>query len=140
MSVGPVEVTVVKFPGNQFKGEIAPALAELIESGTISVIDLIFLWTDENGELTVKELEELEDEDRSAFEVVVADQTDLLSETDTKEIAELIGPNSSAAILVFEHAWATKLRDAIVNAEGELVFSERIPRDVVEEAVAAAQT
>jgi hypothetical protein len=71
---------------------------------------------------------------------VVADQTDLLSETDTKEIAELIGPNSSAAILVFEHAWATKLRDAIVNAEGELVFSERIPRDVVEEAVAAAQT
>ena len=138
MSVGPVEVTVVKFPGNQFKGEIAPALADLIEAGTISVIDLVFLWTDENGELTVKELEELEDEDRSAFEVVVADQTDLLSETDTKEIAELIGPNSSAAILVFEHAWATKLRDAIRNAEGELVFSERIPHDVVEEAVAAA--
>ena len=140
MSVGPVEVTVVKFPGNQFKGEIAPALADLIESGTINVIDLVFLWTDENGELTVKELEELEDEDRSMFEVVVSDQTDLLSEDDTKEIAELIGPNSSAAILVFEHAWATKLRDAIVNAEGELVFSERIPRDVVEEAVAAAQT
>jgi hypothetical protein len=140
MSVGPVEVTVIKFPGNQFKGEIAPALADLIEAGTITIIDLVFLWTDENGELTVKELEELEDEDRSAFEVVVADQTDLLSETDTKEIAELIGPNSSAAILVFEHAWATKLRDAIVNAEGELVFSERIPRDVVEEAVAAAQT
>ena len=140
MSVGPVEVTVVKFPGNQFKGEIAPALADLIEAGTISVIDLIFLWTDENGELTVKELEELEDEDRSMFEVVVSDQTDLLSEDDTKEIAELIGPNSSAAILVFEHTWATKLRDAIVNAEGELVFSERIPRDVVEEAVAAVQT
>ena len=52
----------------------------------------------------------------------------------------MVGPNSSAAILVFEHAWALKLRDAIVNAEGELVFSERIPRDVVEEAVAAAQT
>jgi hypothetical protein len=111
MSVGPVEVTVIKFPGNQFKGEIAPALADLIEAGTINLIDLVFLWTDENGELTEKELEELEDEDRSAFEVVVADQTR-----------------------------ATKLRDAIVNAEGELVFSERIPRDVVEEAVAAAQT
>jgi Family of unknown function (DUF6325) len=140
MSVGPVEVTVVKFPGNQFKGEIAPELAKLIETGTIRVIDLIFLWTDENGELTVSELEELEDEDRAAFEIVVTDRTDLLSDTDTKEIAELIGPDSSAVILVFEHTWATKLRDAIVNAEGELVFSERIPRDVVEEAVAAAQT
>jgi Family of unknown function (DUF6325) len=140
MSVGPVEVTVVKFPGNQFKGEIAPELAKLIETGTIRVIDLIFLWTDENGELTVSELEELEDKDRSAFEIVVTDRTDLLSDTDTKEIAELIGPDSSAVILVFEHTWATKLRDAIVNAEGELVFSERIPRDVVEEAVAAAQS
>jgi hypothetical protein len=140
MSVGPVEVTVIKFPGNQFKGEIIPELVQLIETGTIRVIDLIFLWTDENGELTVKELEELEDEDRSAYDAVVSDKTDLLSADDTKEIAELIGPDSSAAILVFEHAWATKLRDAIVNAEGELVFSERIPRDVVEEAVAAAQS
>jgi hypothetical protein len=140
MSVGPVEVTVVKFPGNQFKGEIAPELAKLIETGTIRVIDLIFLWTDESGELTVSELEELEDKDRSAFEIVVTDRTDLLSDTDTKEIAELIGPDSSAVILVFEHTWATKLRDAIVNAEGELVFSERIPRDVVEEAVTAAQS
>jgi hypothetical protein len=140
MSVGPVEVTVIKFPGNQFKGEIIPELVQLIETGTIRVIDLIFLWTDENGELTVKELEELDDEDRSAYDAVVSDKTDLLSADDTKEIAELIGPDSSAAILVFEHAWATKLRDAIVNAEGELVFSERIPRDVVEEAVAAAQS
>ena len=140
MSVGPVEVTVIKFPGNQFKGEIIPELVELIETGTIRVIDLIFLFIDENGELTVKELEELEDDDRSNYDAVVTDQTDLLSEDDTKEIAELIGPNSSAAILVFEHAWALKLRDAVDNAAGELVFSERIPRDVVEEAVAAAQT
>jgi Family of unknown function (DUF6325) len=139
MSVGPVEVTVIKFPGNQFKGEIAPELAELIRTGTIRVIDLIFIITDENGELTVAELEELEDEDRSAFEIVVTDQTDLLSADDTKEIAELIGPNSSAVILVFEHTWAIRLRDAVVNAEGELVFSERIPRDVVEQAVAAGQ-
>jgi Family of unknown function (DUF6325) len=139
MSVGPVEVTVIKFPGNQFKGEIAPELAELIKTGTIRVIDLIFIITDEDGELTVAELEELEDEDRSAFEIVVTDRTDLLSEDDTKEIAELIGPNSSAVILVFEHTWAIRLRDAVVNAEGELVFSERIPRDVVEQAVAAGQ-
>ena len=138
MSVGPVEVTVVKFPGNQFKGEIAPALGELIEAGTIRVIDLFFMWTDENGEVTVKELEELEDDDRSKFDAVVTDQTDLLSEEDATELAAVIGPNSSAAALVFEHTWATKLADAVRNAEGEVVFNERIPRDVVEKAVAAA--
>jgi hypothetical protein len=41
---------------------------------------------------------------------------------------------------VFEHTWATKFADALRNAEGELVFSERIPHDVVEEAVAATTT
>ena len=28
MSVGPVEYMVIAFPGNQFKGEIAPAIGE----------------------------------------------------------------------------------------------------------------
>ena len=33
MSIGPVEYLIVAFPGNQFKGEIVPALAELVEAG-----------------------------------------------------------------------------------------------------------
>ena len=32
MSIGPVEYIIVGFPGNQFNGEIAPALADLIAS------------------------------------------------------------------------------------------------------------
>ena len=31
MALGPIELLVVKFPGNQFKGEIAPALKDLID-------------------------------------------------------------------------------------------------------------
>jgi hypothetical protein len=30
MTIGPVEYVVISFPGNQFHGEIAPALAELV--------------------------------------------------------------------------------------------------------------
>src|SRR5262249_47288358 len=33
MPLGPVELLEVKFPGNQFKGEIVPALKELVENG-----------------------------------------------------------------------------------------------------------
>ena len=50
MSIGPVDLLVVKFPGNQFKGEIAPALTDLVESGTIRVIDILFANKDEDGE------------------------------------------------------------------------------------------
>ena len=51
MAIGPIELLVVKFPGNQFKGEIAPALRELVDSGTIQIIDLIFAIKDEEGTL-----------------------------------------------------------------------------------------
>ena len=34
MAIGPVEYIVVAFPGNKFKGEIAPALNDLVEAGT----------------------------------------------------------------------------------------------------------
>ena len=31
--IGPVEYLIVAFPGNRFRGEIAPALADLVEEG-----------------------------------------------------------------------------------------------------------
>ena len=40
MELGPVEYAVIAFPGSQFNGSVAPALADLVESGTVRVIDL----------------------------------------------------------------------------------------------------
>ena len=31
--LGPVDYMIVAFPGNEFRGEIAPALAELVDAG-----------------------------------------------------------------------------------------------------------
>src|SRR5712691_7092260 len=41
MSLGPVELLVVEFPGNQFKGEIVPALKELVEKQMIRIVDFV---------------------------------------------------------------------------------------------------
>ncbi len=46
MTIGPVEYVVLGFPGNQFSGEVAPALAQLVESGTIRILDLVFIAKD----------------------------------------------------------------------------------------------
>ena len=58
MGIGPVEYGVVAFPGNKFKGEIAPALGELVESGTIRIIDLAFVLKDSDGNVAGVELED----------------------------------------------------------------------------------
>jgi hypothetical protein len=140
MTLGPVELLVVKFPGNQFKGEIAPALTELVENGTIRVIDILFANKDADGKVEMVEVNDLDDDDFRRFDPVVTDVTDLLNAEDVDVLTRALEPNSSAALLLFEDTWATRFRDALVNANAELVLNERIPRAVIEELTADSVT
>src|SRR5688572_6781953 len=115
MALGPVELLVVKFPGNQFKGEIAPALTELVESGTIRVIDILFANKDENGTIEMVEINDLDDDNYRVFDPVVEDITGMLSHDDIESFQAALEPNSSAALLLFENTWAIKFRDALLN-------------------------
>ncbi len=136
MAIGPIELLVVKFPGNQFKGEIAPALQELVESGTIHVIDLIFAIKDEEGTLAVLELNDLGEEKLAVISPKQSELNGALTEEDARSLTGGLENNSSAAIMLFENTWATRFADALRNANGELVLSERIPRAVIDELIA----
>jgi uncharacterized membrane protein len=140
MDVGPVEILMIEFPGNKFTGEIAPALAELVDEGTIRVIDLLFVTKDAAGQVVAIELSDADAEVRSAFEPIVEEASGLLSEEDIEDLGEGLDPDSSAAMLLFEHVWATRFRDAVINSGGELLASVRIPKEVVDEVVAARET
>jgi hypothetical protein len=135
MSIGPVEYLIVAFPGNQFKGEIVPALAELVESGRIRIIDLAFVLRDADGAVVTAELGDLDSDVFKAFDALSPETLGLLNEEDLAAAAEELEPNSSAALLVWEDVWATKLRDAILNAGGEVLDLERLPYEVVQAAV-----
>jgi hypothetical protein len=135
--LGPVELLFVQFPGNQFTGEIAPALADLIESGTIRIIDLVFVAKDAEGNSVGFELEEVGDESRAFFNPLVEDLEDLISEEDIDDLSEALEPSSSAAIMLFEHRWAIPFRDALANSGGELVARLPIPADALAEVAAA---
>src|SRR5215216_6349762 len=132
MSLGPVEMIVVKFPGNKFTGEITPALADLVDKGLIRIIDLLFVAKDADGTILVEELANLGDGEFAQFEAVVSDVNGMLNEADAQQFGGLLEPNSSAGLLLFEHTWATDFADALANADGELLYAERIPRAVIE--------
>jgi hypothetical protein len=55
----------------------------------------------------------------------------LLNEDDLMSTAEELPPNTSAALLVWENVWARDVKQAIINAGGELVAFERLPHEVV---------
>ena len=130
--MGPVELIVIKFPGNKFTGKVAPALRELVDQGTVGIIDLLFATTDEQGNIAVLELSDLDGDTQTELDKVIVDLTGLLTHDDARVMASKIGPNSSIAVMLFENRWATKFRDALLEADGELVLSERIPKDIVD--------
>ena len=49
MTYGPVDFLVLEFQTNNLKGEILPALLDLVENQTIKVIDLVIIQKNANG-------------------------------------------------------------------------------------------
>jgi uncharacterized membrane protein len=135
--LGPVDCVLFSFPGNKFKGEIVPALQELVAAGTVHIIDLAFVLKDEEGNVTAVELSDLDPEDAQPFDDLEGEVGGLLNDEDFEIAADALEPNSSALFIVWENVWAAKLASAIRGAGGEVVMHERIPRDVVAGAVAA---
>jgi hypothetical protein len=130
MSIGPVEYMIVAFPGNKFKGQILPELARLVESGTIRIIDLAFVGRAANGDTMGFELSDLEPSVQEGLRAI-SEVRGLFNDEDLQAAAEELEPNQSAALLVWEDVWATRLVEAIRDAGGELWDLERIPHDVV---------
>jgi hypothetical protein len=136
--LAPVDYMIVAFPGNEFKGEIAPALADLVEKGTIRIIDLAFVAKDADENIGAFELTDIDPDVRQGFENMGVEVNGLFNEDDLQAAGEELEPNSSAALLVWENLWARDVAQAIRNAGGELLDFERLPHEVVQAARDAA--
>lgn len=136
ISVGPVDFFVLRFPGNNFRGEIIPAIQELVDAGTVRIIDILFAVRDGDADVRVLELQEIPSEVFARFDPVVGEVTGLMTPDDVQKLSAGMEPDSSMALLLFENTWARKVADAIQAADGEVVLFERIPRTVVQELIA----
>jgi len=135
MSIGPVELVLIKFPHNRFTGEVASELRRLVESGTIRVIDILFVRKDQQGELEVLEINDLDNPGYALFDPIVSDVSGLLSQDDIRYLSAALENDSSAGLMVFENTWATRFVEAVAKLGGEVVLNERIPRAVVQQAL-----
>jgi hypothetical protein len=130
MPLGPVDVYVIAFPGNQFSGEIVPAVLEQVENGNIRVLDVLFVMKDAEGELAVLEIEDL-DADGAAFVELDIISPGALNEEDAEEIADSIPANTSALVIAYENTWMEGLIGAFARAGALPIDHVRIPATVV---------
>ena len=136
MSIGPVEYIAIAFPGNNFSGEIVPAIKELQDAGTIRVLDLVIISKDGEGNVTGIELSEASPEQQAALAVLGIQSRNLLGQEDIEDIGAALDPNSTAGLMIWENVWAAKFAQSLRAADGILIANGRIPAPLVEEVLA----
>lgn len=140
MEIGPVDVLEVAFPGNEFNGAILPALEQLIASGTIRVLDLLFAYKTADGEVGSLELAGITEQHGPLFTSVDGDVPGgLLDADDVQELTDVLEPDSSIAVICWENTWAAPFVSALEGSGAVLLDQARIPRDVVLSALASTE-
>lgn len=157
MELGPVQFIAFAFDSvDKFEGQIRHELNDLRERGLMRIIDLLFILKDDDGTLNVLQHSDLNQSEAVEFGAVlgpmlgmgaggaqgaylgellgaltVADQAHGVSITDIQAAAAEIPPGKAAALLLFEHSWATDFAAAIRSADGRMVAQGFLTRDAL---------
>ncbi len=132
-TLGPVDYLLVGFPGNKFTGKIVPELTDLEQRNIVRVIDLVFVMKDSDGKVFVTEAKDLQGDAGKAFETLAKNTQEWFYEGDINAIADKLPNDSSAALLLYENVWARKFKQALLDADAELLDMGRIPQEAIEE-------
>ena len=145
MTVGPLELVVLGFKQPKFEGTVAKAIADAVDTGAIRLVDICVVRKDANGNVIALELDESDEVYARNFGGLAFDARDLLTEEDALMVGALLPLDTAALVVVFEHTWATAISQAVADAGGEMLASQRIsPRrlkevhDAVEAVMATA--
>ena len=133
MTIGPLEFVVIGCKGHQFTREIVPVLNSIQEKGLIRVVDLFFVRKDANGTVTVLEVHDLNDEELAAFDPIKKDLMGLLTPEDIAHLTETIPPDTSAVIVLLEHAWIVRLTEGLNRAGAVLLAGGMVSQSAMEQ-------
>ena len=128
---GPIDYVLLEFPGDVPLDGAAAELLALVDSGIVSVWDLVAIRKEADGTFSGIALDAIH-ESFTAFEGA---RSGLLGDDDIAEAAAALEPGTVAVLIVWENAWAERFVTAAFGAGGAVVASGRIPAAEVIEAL-----
>jgi hypothetical protein len=137
--MGPIDYFVIEFPGSRMNGEGLPLLVDLVDRGTIRILDLVFIRKMPDGDVIRMELSKPGADGEPDLSVFEGASSGLLDEDDIDAAAEAIQPGSSAGLIVYENRWVAPLVTALRRGGAQLIASERIPVQAILAALDAAE-
>jgi hypothetical protein len=120
---GPIDFLLLEFTGGHDLSKAAAELIKLVDSGVISLYDLVAIRKEDDDTYAILELDEYGEH----LVVLSGARSGLLGDDDLQAASEIIEPGTTAVLLMFENTWAIPFVGAALDAGGSLVASMRIP-------------
>ena len=171
MTIGPLQLFWVKFADESRTKPISEQLKAVRRAGVIRLVDMLYVYKDMNGALQSKEMSDLADAQKAEYGLVLrgllgirasvktpgdADKVTAamaqapgnfgLSSEQVQQMAAELPNGGSSMLILFEHVWAVPMKEAILNAGGELITQALISPEAMalggttlEDAVASAK-
>jgi uncharacterized membrane protein len=142
LTLGPVQMLIVGFEGDNFDGSIMEELDRLKEHDIVRLIDLMFVKKNEEGELETAHRSDLSPEEAEQFGAIVGalvgfgaegeegaeygavagaaelEDGHVFDDDAVWYLGDAIPEGTAAAVALLEHRWAIPLRDKIAKAGG----------------------
>lgn len=130
--LGPIDYLVVEFPADaKFDGSALVLLGDLVDRGLIHILDLGFVQRLEDGSVVGINLTDLDLDGDFDVELFESAKSGLLGEDDLAEAGGALEPGCSAAVLIYENAWAAPFATELRRKGAQLVASGRIPTQAI---------
>ena len=126
--LGPIDYLVVEFPADrQPDGSALPLLRDLVEKGTIRILDLAFVRRNADGSVVGVDIADVGLQGEVDVTLFAEASSGLLDGDDLHQAGSALEPGCSAAVLVYENTWAAPFATALRRNGAQLVAAGRIP-------------
>jgi Family of unknown function (DUF6325) len=136
MTEVPVEFLLVELNNSRLPSEVVHHLIDLVDIDAIRILDLLLITKQADGTVTTLEIDELDDSLRELFFELDGEYDGLFSDGDAAVAADSISTGATALALLWESGLSRRFGQAVEECGGRLIINERVPRSVVEGALA----
>ncbi len=134
---GPIDFILLEFPAGAGTGGVVDALTDLLDRGVVALYDIMVVSKGQDGSHARIDLT---DAAADGFGALAGAQSGLFDDTDLDEAAAALEPNTVALLIAYENLWAVPFVTAAVEAGGQAVAGERIPAQVLIDALDSTES
>jgi Family of unknown function (DUF6325) len=133
MEIGPLEYVVIGVPDQKFTHALVSELNAIHSTGTLRVVDMIFITKASDGSVTTQEVSEFIEQEPEALATIAEDLMGLLTVQDIEQLTEQVPIGTSAIVVIFEHTWVIRLTEEIRKGDGTVLGGGMIAHETLKQ-------